>query len=59
MVESPTGRFKSREGKTADADDLIAEVLRIAEERTKEQGKIDDFTNDEAKALYKTIGLGH
>jgi len=58
MVESPTGRFKSREGKTADADDLIAEVLRIAEERTKEQGKIDDFTNDEAKALYKTIGLG-
>lgn len=58
MVESPTGRFKSREGKTADADDLIAEVLRIAEERTKEQGKIDDFTNDEAKSLYKTIGLG-
>lgn len=58
MVESPTGRFKSREGKTADADDLIAEVLRIAEERTKEQGKIDDFTNDEANALYKTIGLG-
>ncbi len=58
MVESPTGRFKSREGKTADADDLIAEVLRIAEERTKEQGKIDDFSNDEAKALYKTIGLG-
>jgi arginyl-tRNA synthetase len=58
MVESPTGRFKSREGKTADADDLIAEVLRIAEEKTKELGKIDDFTESEAKELYKMIGLG-
>jgi arginyl-tRNA synthetase len=58
LVESPTGRFKSREGKTADADDLIAEVLSIAEEKTKEHGKIEDFTAEEAKALYKTIGLG-
>ncbi len=58
MVESPTGRFKSREGKTADADDLISEVLRIAEEKTKELGKIDDFIESEAKELYKMIGLG-
>jgi arginyl-tRNA synthetase len=58
LVESPTGRFKSREGKTADADDLIAEVLRIAEEKTKELGKIEGFTDEQAKELYKTIGLG-
>ncbi|MFN8287763.1 MAG: arginine--tRNA ligase [Chitinophagales bacterium] len=58
LVESPTGRFKSREGKTADADDLIAEVMRIAEEKTKELGKIDDFTQEQAQELYKTIGLG-
>ena len=58
LVESPTGRFKSREGKTADADDMISEVLRIAEEKTKELGKIEGFTEDEANALYKTIGLG-
>ena len=57
MVESPTGRFKSREGKTADADDMIAEVLRIAEEKTKELGKTDGFTEEEAQHLYKTIGL--
>ena len=57
MVESPTGRFKSREGKTADADDMIAEVLRIAEEKTKELGKTDGFTEAEAQELYKTIGL--
>ena len=57
LVESPTGRFKSREGKTADADDMIAEVLRIAEEKTNELGKTDGFTKDEAQQLYKTIGL--
>lgn len=58
LVESPTGRFKSREGKTADADDLIAEVLRIAEEKTRELGKIDGLNDEEAAALYKTIGMG-
>jgi arginyl-tRNA synthetase len=44
--------------KTADADDMIAEVLRIAEEQTKSLGKIDEFNIDEAKKLYQTIGLG-
>jgi len=58
LVESPTGRFKSREGKTADADDLIDEVLRIAQEKTKELGKIEGFSEAEANALFKTIGLG-
>jgi arginyl-tRNA synthetase len=58
LVESPTGRFKSREGKTADADDLIAEVLRIAEEKTKELGKTEGFSDEQATTLYKTIGLG-
>lgn len=58
LVESPTGRFKSREGKTADADDLIADVLHIAEQKTNELGKVDGFSEAEAKALYKTIGLG-
>jgi arginyl-tRNA synthetase len=58
LVESPTGRFKSREGKTADADDMIAEVLQIAEDKTKELGKIEGFTDAEANALFKTIGMG-
>ncbi|MHA4875743.1 hypothetical protein ACX0FC_20410, partial [Enterococcus faecium] len=38
--------------------DLIAEVLRIAEEKTKELGKTDGFSDKKAKDLYKTIGLG-
>lgn len=58
LVESPTGRYKSREGKTADADDIIADVLRVAEERTKELGKIEGFTDAQANELYRTIGLG-
>ena len=58
MVESPTGRFKSRDGETADADDLIEDVLNVAEIKTKELGKTDGFTEAEALALYRTIGLG-
>ncbi len=58
LVESPTGRFKSREGKTADADDMISEVLRIAEAQTKSLGKTDEFSSEDAKKLYSTIGLG-
>ncbi len=58
LVESPTGRFKSREGKTADADDIIDDVLQIAEAQTKSLGKIDGFTEEEAHQLYQTIGLG-
>lgn len=58
LVESPTGRFKSREGKTADADDLIAEVLRIAEAKTKELGKIEGLTDEDLTELYRIIGLG-
>lgn len=58
MVESPTGRFKSREGKTADADDLIADVLQIAETKTRELGKTEGFSEAEARELYNIIGLG-
>ncbi|MCS6935590.1 MAG: arginine--tRNA ligase [Chitinophagales bacterium] len=58
LVESPTGRFKSREGKTADADDLIAEVLRLAEEKTRELGKIEGLTDEQLAELYRIIGLG-
>jgi arginyl-tRNA synthetase len=58
LVESPTGTFKSREGKTADADDLISEVLRIAEEKTKELGKIEGFTEAEAQHALQNYRFG-
>jgi arginyl-tRNA synthetase len=58
MVELPTGRMKSREGTVVDADDLIDEMVRIAEKHTQELGKVKDFTDAELKELYNTIGLG-
>lgn len=58
MVELPTGKMKSREGTVVDADDIVAEMVTIAEQKTKEQGKTEGFTPDELKDLYNTIGLG-
>jgi arginyl-tRNA synthetase len=58
MVELPEGKMKSREGTVVDADDLIAEMIKTAEEITKELGKIENFESAEAAQLYKTIGLG-
>lgn len=58
MVDLPSGKMKSREGTVVDADDLVNEMLQTAEENTRELGKIDDFTSEEAKNLYQTLGLG-
>ncbi|BAO74721.1 arginine--tRNA ligase [Winogradskyella sp. PG-2] len=58
MVDLPSGRMKSREGTVVDADDLIKEMADTAEEISKELGKLEDYSEDEKKALYKTIGLG-
>lgn len=58
MVELPEGKMKSREGTVVDADDLIKEMIDTAEATTKELGKIEGFSDAEAKNLYKTIGLG-
>lgn len=58
MVELPTGKMKSREGTVVDADDLVDEMIKIAQQKTEELGKVKDFTADELKELYNTIGLG-
>ncbi|RZN79706.1 MAG: arginine--tRNA ligase [Winogradskyella sp.] len=58
MVDLPGGKMKSREGTVVDADDLIQEMANTAEEISKELGKLDDYSEDEKKSLYKTIGLG-
>ncbi|MBD0830660.1 arginine--tRNA ligase [Aestuariibaculum sediminum] len=58
MVDLPSGKMKSREGTVVDADDLIEEMAATAEEISEELGKLDGYTEDEKKALYKTIGLG-
>ncbi len=58
MVDLPTGKMKSREGTVVDADDLIQEMVDTAKAHTTELGKVDDFTKEQAKELYKTLGLG-
>jgi arginyl-tRNA synthetase len=58
MVELPTGKMKSREGTVVDADDIVDEMERVAQEKTEELGKVKDFTTEELTSLYHTIGLG-
>lgn len=58
MVELPTGRMKSREGTVVDADDMIDEMISLAQQQTEAAGKTEGFTGDELAALYETIGLG-
>lgn len=58
MVDLPSGKMKSREGTVVDADDLIVEMASTAETISEELGKLDGYSDDEKKALYKVIGLG-
>lgn len=58
MVELPSGRMKSREGTVVDADDIIAEMEKVAQQKTEELGKVNDFNEQELKHLYHIIGVG-
>lgn len=58
MVDLPSGKMKSREGTVVDADDLIDEMVETAKSRTEELGKVDGFSEEEKKGLYRMIGLG-
>src|SRR5690606_39769664 len=58
MVDLPSGKMKSREGTVVDADDLMEEMIREAENQTRTQGKVDEMSPEEANELFKMIGLG-
>lgn len=58
MVDLPTGKMKSREGTVVDADDLMQEMVDTAAAHTKELGKIEGFTPEQATELYEILGLG-
>ncbi len=58
MVELTSGKMKSREGTVVDADDLVNEMVDTSKQHTEELGKVKDFTAEELKELYDTIGLG-
>jgi len=58
MVELPEGKMKSREGTVVDADDLVAEMVNTARETSKELGKLEGCTSDEAENIARMVGLG-
>ena len=58
MVELPSGKMKSREGTVVDADDLIDEMEKTAEEMSRERGKNDELSPDEQRHLYHILALG-
>jgi arginyl-tRNA synthetase len=58
MVDLPSGKMKSREGTVVDADDLIAEMVATARQKTESLGKVDHFSEEEKDTLYYNIGMG-
>ena len=58
MVELPNGKMKSREGTVVDADDLMEEMVQVAEELSQELGKLDGYTQQQKQQLDRVIGLG-
>jgi arginyl-tRNA synthetase len=58
MVDLPSGKMKSREGTVVDADELIQDMVDTAQRTTSELGKIEGFTEEEAKKLYHMLALG-
>ncbi|MDP4210722.1 MAG: arginine--tRNA ligase [Bacteroidota bacterium] len=58
MVELPSGKMKSREGTVVDADDLMDEMIGTAEAMSNELGKLDGYTEEEKKNIFRIIGLG-
>ena len=58
MVDLPSGKMKSREGTVVDADDLIAEMVETAKQKTEALGKVDHFSEEEKEQLYYNIGMG-
>ena len=58
MVDLPDGKMKSREGKVVDADDLMEEVVTMAEAGTSERGHLEGLSEQQKQDLYEMIGMG-
>ncbi|MDR2680805.1 MAG: arginine--tRNA ligase, partial [Tannerella sp.] len=58
MVELPEGKMKSREGTVVDADDLMDEMIATARDISRELGKLDGLTAEDAERIIRIIGLG-
>ena len=58
MVDLPTGKMKSREGKVIDADDLVLQLIDSVKETSQNLGKFQNENNSIAEDTYRKIALG-
>ncbi|MFA6466349.1 MAG: arginine--tRNA ligase [Patescibacteria group bacterium] len=58
MVSLPGGKIKSREGKTADADELITTMINSAKEIMSKAEKKVDSSEEQKEDISKIVGLG-
>jgi arginyl-tRNA synthetase len=58
MVYLPEGKMKSREGKIVDADDLIAGMLKLAEDEIRQRDPEGRLSEQEVKDRAESIGVG-
>ena len=58
MVYLPEGKMKSREGKIVDADDLIAEMKKLATKEIRQRDPEKSLSEDEVKRRAEIIGIG-
>ena len=58
MVYLPEGKMKSREGKIVDADDLIGEMIRLAENEIRQRDPAGKLSEKEVKHRAEKIGVG-
>jgi arginyl-tRNA synthetase len=58
MVYLPEGKMKSREGKIVDADDLIAEMKKLAADEIHQRDSNGDLSDKEVNRRAEIIGIG-
>ncbi|MFH1188740.1 MAG: arginine--tRNA ligase [bacterium] len=58
MVYLPEGKMKSREGKTVEADDLIDEVTKLAEEEICKRNTKNKLVDSEISLIAAKIAIG-
>jgi len=58
MVDLPTGKMKSREGKVIDADDLVLQLIDSVKKISKNLGKFQNDNNSITEDNHKKIALG-
>lgn len=58
MVELPEGKMKSREGTVVDADDLMQEMVNTARDTSRELGKLEGYSEEEAEDVFTKVAMG-